>query len=176
MDNKAFTLLEILVTIFIITIGLLATLAAIDKTLRITSNYSKKLSALALAQEGVEIVRNIRDSNFIEEQRGSPEIPWNRGFSVTGEYEADYTYTYQDLELSSYTGRYLKTDNQGFYFYSSSPDYPESVFQRKIIINEIDPLNPDPNGDSLEVKVEVYWPGEDVIKTTTVNEYLYNWQ
>lgn len=169
MKNKGFTILEILVTIFIITIGLLATLAAINKTLNVTSNYSKKLSALSLAQEGVEIVRNIRDSNFIKQQRGLPSTPWNQGFSAIAEYEADYL----SQELSFYAGRYLKINNQGFYFYSSSP-YPETVFQRKIIIKEIDPLNPDPN--SIEVKVEVYWLEEGATKTATANEYLYNWQ
>ena len=169
MKNKGFTILEILITIFIITIGLLATLAAINKTLNVTSDYSKKLSALALAQEGVEIVRNIRDSNFIKQQRGVPGTLWDQGFSVIGEYEADYL----SQELSFYTGRYLKINNEGFYFYSSSP-YPDTIFQRKIIIKEIDPLNPDPN--SLEVKVEVYWLEEGSIKTTAANEYLYNWQ
>ncbi len=165
MKNKGFTILELLVTIFIISIGILGTSAAINKTLKLTSDYSSKLIAISLTQEGIEIVRNIRDGNFLE-QRSLPATLWSDGFNIPGDYEVDYTMI---QGLDDWNNRYLKTDGDDFYFYSDLA-HPETKFKRKITISEIDLLSPDPN--SRAVLVEVSWQD----KTITAEEYLYNWK
>ncbi|MCK4520752.1 prepilin-type N-terminal cleavage/methylation domain-containing protein [Candidatus Parcubacteria bacterium] len=169
MKNKGFTILELLVTIFIISIGILGASAAINKTMSLTSNYSSKLIAVSLAQEGIEIVRNIRDGNFLE-QRASPATPWNDGFVTPGDYEADYTMA---DGLDNWTNRYLKTNSNGFYFYSDNPIYSETKFKRKITISEIADII-DPN--SRAILVEVSWLEKGDTKTITAKEYLCNWE
>ena len=164
MENKGFTILELLVTIFIISIGILGASAAINKTMSLTSNYSSRLIAISLAQEGIEIVRNIRDGNFLE-QRAIPTTPWNDGFVDPGDYEADYTMT---DGLDNWTNRYLKTDSNGFYFYSDLA-YSETKFKRKITISEID-------SNARAISVEVFWLEKGDAKTITAKEYLYNWE
>jgi len=166
--KKGFTLIELLLTIFIVTIGLAAVFLIAQFPLHQTSISISRLTAAYLAQEGIEIVRNIRDTNWLEPS------PWNSGLSP-GNYEADYTYS----DLVSCSGscgyddlRKLKIDN-GFYKYSSGGE--ETKFKRKIAIESETDL--ESGTDHLKIKVTVYWKEKDG-KTYTfpaVQENLYNW-
>ena len=64
-NKKAYTLVEILVGFFIILMGLVGYLSLTIKTLALEPIGKNKLIASQLAQEGIEIVRNIRDTNWI---------------------------------------------------------------------------------------------------------------
>jgi prepilin-type N-terminal cleavage/methylation domain-containing protein len=62
--HKGFTLVETLVAIFIISIAIVATMASAQRALQ-TSYYARdQVVGFFLADEGMEIVQNIRDSNF----------------------------------------------------------------------------------------------------------------
>ncbi len=62
-----FTILEVLVTILVITIGGLATYAMVQQIIFSTLSSSYRFSAAYLAKEGIENVRNIRDTNWLQE-------------------------------------------------------------------------------------------------------------
>lgn len=64
--NKGFTLLEVIIAIFLITVGITAVLLLITKTLGAMSLSFSQLKAAYLAQEGIEVIRNIRDTNWVE--------------------------------------------------------------------------------------------------------------
>lgn len=80
MSNKSFTLIEIIVAIFLITIGAGGAFAVIQRTTAFTSITSSRLAAVYLAQEGIEISRNIRDTNWLK-QRTNPGTLWDGGLS-----------------------------------------------------------------------------------------------
>ena len=64
--KRGFTLVEVLVSIFIVTVGAGGAFSLVQKTLNFTTNAALQLEASYLAQEGIEIVRNIRDTNLLK--------------------------------------------------------------------------------------------------------------
>ena len=73
--KKGFTILEVLVTMLVITIGGLAAYAMVQQIVFSTFSSSYRLTAAYLAKEGIEIVRNIRDTNWLEEEN------WDNGLN-----------------------------------------------------------------------------------------------
>jgi len=64
--KKGFTLIEALVAIFILTVSVTGLLGVVSQSV-FNSNYTKnKAIAIGLAQEGVELVRNIQDTNLLQ--------------------------------------------------------------------------------------------------------------
>ncbi|MEI7792061.1 MAG: type II secretion system protein [Candidatus Berkelbacteria bacterium] len=64
--KKAFSLIEVLLAATIIVILLYALVAAGRSALRNSSSIHEKAQAMLLAQQGLEIVRQIRDTNWID--------------------------------------------------------------------------------------------------------------
>jgi len=161
MKSKGFTLLEVLAAIFLITIGIVGTLTLVQKTITFTQATSSRLITAYLTQEGIEIVRNIRDSNFLKIHQGVEGVSWNDGLTgCSGGCEADYN----DPSLTSYAGRFLKID-AGFYNYDSGVD---TLFKRKITIT--------PEGtDILKVLVQVQWQERGKSYEVIAQENLYKW-
>ena len=62
--NKAFTLIETLVAISIFTMSILGLLSVLASGISNTNYAKQKVAATYLAQEGIEYVRNLRDSAF----------------------------------------------------------------------------------------------------------------
>ncbi|MCK4453842.1 prepilin-type N-terminal cleavage/methylation domain-containing protein [Candidatus Parcubacteria bacterium] len=63
--KKGFSLLEVLVAITVITVGLVGIVGLIVYNISISRVSSNKVIAVNLAQEGIEAVKNIRDSNWL---------------------------------------------------------------------------------------------------------------
>jgi len=161
--NKSFTLLEVIITIFVITVGILSAYTVVQEIVFYTYRVSSRFTAAYLAKEGIEIVRNIRDTNFLD----LADPPWNQNLGA-GNYEADY----EDSTLTSCPDpctyendlSFLRIEG-GFYKYSVSGT--QTQFKRKITItDEIDYLN---------VSVLIEWKKGDKDYSLTVQENLYNW-
>lgn len=160
LQKKGFTLLEVLVAIFLITLGVLGAMTLVSQTIAFSQLNSSRLVAAYLAQEGMEIVRNIRDSNFIKIHKGW-DINWDDGLAgCSGGCEADY----DDPVLVTSTDRYLKIDGD-FYNYDSGLETP---FKRKIFITPL-------GSDILKVRVEVSWSERGRSHKISVQEKLYKW-
>lgn len=63
--RRGFSLLEVIIAIFVLTIGITGALKLIVSTLTNSINTRNAVIASGLAQEGVELVRNIRDNNML---------------------------------------------------------------------------------------------------------------
>lgn len=160
--KKGFTLLEVILAITILTMAVGGAFILIQQTLVGSSLSQSKLTAAYLAQEGVEIVRNIRDSNWLK------AISWTAGLD-NGDWEADYNDSALDYYYS--TGRYLYINGvDGFYCYLDTPDEGDiqTKFKRKITLQET-------ADDTLEVQVEVNWEERGRAHNFKVINYLYNW-
>ena len=159
--QRGFTLIEVLVAIFIITVGAGGTIALIQKTLSFTSNAALQLRASYLAQEGMEIVRNIRDTNFIKIHKGVEGSNWDDGLTEceTG-CQADYTYN----ALIAYEDTLLQLAS-GIYSYTASKD---SLFKRRITIIK-------QGNNKMDILVEVLWEERGRSHNVTAATELYNW-
>jgi len=158
--QKGFTLIEVLAAAFIITLGAGGAMALIQQTLSFTSNAALQFEASYLAQEGMEIVRNIRDTNLLKVHKGVGGI-WTDGLTgCEAGCQADYT----QHSLSAYQDTLLQFSN-GLYSYTASTD---SIFKRKITVT--------PQGaDQLAVLVEVIWEERGRSHTVKAATELYNW-
>ena len=158
--QKGFTLIEVLAAAFIIITGAGGAMALIQQTLSFTSNAALQLEASYLAQEGMETVRNIRDTNLLKIHKGVGGN-WTDGLTgcETG-CQVDYT---QD-SLDAYQDTLLQFAGS-LYSYTPSTD---SIFKRKITVT--------PQGsDVLNILVEVLWEERGRSHTVKAATELYNW-
>lgn len=174
--NAGFTLLEIIITLFIITIGMGGAFTVIQKSFTMMSLSESRLIAANLAQEGVEIMRNIRDTNWLE---GGD---WDYELSA-GDWEVQYDDTKaqfasppippvaQCVAPCNYDDmKFLHIDN-GFYKYlvPAVPD-KRTKFKRKVTISDKTP-------DSMKITVDVIWKERGGTEYNfTVYHWLYDWK
>ena len=76
--KRGFTLIETTIATFILTVGVLGTFALVQIIIIFTSSISFQLRAVYLAQEGIENIRNTRDSNWLA------QAAWDRGIISSG--------------------------------------------------------------------------------------------
>ncbi|MDB5195447.1 MAG: seg [Parcubacteria group bacterium] len=80
MSMKAFTLVETLVAIAILSIAIIGPFQIVQGVLQSSYIARDQLIAAALAQEGMEYVRQVRDTNFIYNSRNAGGRMWLEGF------------------------------------------------------------------------------------------------
>ncbi|MBI1971508.1 MAG: prepilin-type N-terminal cleavage/methylation domain-containing protein [Candidatus Wildermuthbacteria bacterium] len=158
--SRAFTLIEVLVAMFVVLVGAGGLFSLIYQTTSFSANPSSQLAASYLAQEGIEIVRNIRDTNFLKMHKGLPAA-WDDGLAgCASGCEADFN----DSALASYAGLLLKIGG-GLYTYDSGTD---TIFTRKITVAS-------GGTDALNVDAEVSWAEKGRTHSVKAATKLYNW-
>ena len=161
-----FTLLEVMATVFVVTVGLVGVFNVITNLGISASISSDRLIASYLAQEGIEIIRNIRDGNLLEQIKDQTN-PWDEGLmGCSFGCEVDYTIsTEEDPILQSYQSRFFKINSNGFYNYTIGSD---TKFKRKITITQ-------ESADALRVEVLVDWQTRGKSYQFSALEKIYNW-
>lgn len=82
IKQKAFTIIETLVAISILTIALTGPLAIIAQALRSSYYARDQITAYYLAQEAIEYVRNMRDNNGLKGINALPSEQWLSNIAV----------------------------------------------------------------------------------------------
>src|SRR3989344_8662767 len=101
-----FTLIEMIITISILSFGVVLVYQAFFWLVSSSYIISNRFTAAYLAQEGVEIIRNLRDNNFITISQ-NPLFQWNAEFSTCSDgCMADYK-TQTSSELIPYDDSFL---------------------------------------------------------------------
>jgi len=63
--EKGFSLLEVIIALFILSIGIVGMLTLISMSIKDSAEARDSIVASQLAQEGIELIRNKRDSNIL---------------------------------------------------------------------------------------------------------------
>lgn len=158
--QKGFTLIEVLAAMFIMLMGAVGVFGLIARTVTFNSSVNSQLVASYLAQEGLEIVRNMRDANFLAIHKGAGG-QWNAGLTSC---EAGCGADYNDVALGSFQDTPLKLSN-GLYTYDAGTD---TIFTRKIAIDSA-------TTDLLRVSVDVSWQDKGNTRRVLGATELYNW-
>lgn len=157
-NNKGYFLIELMIAISILTVGFLGFLTLVSRSISTNRVISDYLTATYLAAEGIELIKNVIDTNYL-----NPPYIWNQGINADGSYEMDYN----DSAPISATGNYLKYDSNNFYNYDFGNSTP---FRRIIEISNV-------SADQIKVKSIVQWKGRGSIDMEVyVEDYFFNWR
>ena len=67
--KRSFTLLETIIALYVLMLGMVSAMALSSQSLGVAARFKQELIATNLAQEGIELVRSKRDSNYLEEKK-----------------------------------------------------------------------------------------------------------
>lgn len=170
-SEAGYMLTEGIIASAIIATAVVGILALLASSLRIAQFSKSQLIASMLAQEGIEVVRAIRDANWIQGAlfgchlgSGDYQVEYNTAFAEPGVCAPPPFFTGSPIKFDSATGRY---------------QYAVGVnteFTRRIIIVNLDSsLNPGPDTDEIRVISRVSWTARSIPFAIDVEEHLFNW-
>ncbi len=162
MNKKGFTLIEFFVSLFIILVGVLGTFSVIQTVSRYSSMDSSKLQAVYLAEEGIEIIRNIRDTNY-----ALGVGPWTANIHSVSSFALDAGCT-RYPEPACEGRDYLVLNDRIDPYYYECTDRPNSQeLQREIMVEVA--------GDMMIVISKVTWKERGKQQELFVQENFYDW-
>lgn len=167
--RKGFTLIETLVSITILLTMITGGFVAIRAGLVSTFAARDQVTAFFLAQEAIELVKNVRDTNAVV-NAGLPlasQIPWNEGLDgcASGNCYADAANLASPIgPCTGSCTLNLYQDSNGLYTHDTSGT-TATRFTRSVQISAV----PDNSGE-LEVRVVVTYDG----KTLEVSEHIFD--
>lgn len=90
MNKKGFTLTEVMIGMMILTIAIVAATNLLISLIRANESNVKSMQAFYLAQEGIELVRNVRDTNWIHNLSWVGDTADQEGL-WSGKLDGDFT-------------------------------------------------------------------------------------
>ena len=131
-------IVESIIALAVITVGFLSLIALMSNAIGLSKVNSEYYIATYLSAEGIEVIKNIIDTNVIAGKS------WNDGLATDGTYEVEYN----SLSLLPNQNRFLNFDlNSKIYSYSNGQP---TRFKRTIEITNI-------NANHIKVKSTVFW-------------------
>lgn len=155
-QTRGFTLIETIVAISLLTAGVVGSFSLMQKVTSFASISSSRFIASYLAQEGIEIVRNIRDTNYLKSQA------WDSGLGAGSDFRLDYR---SQVFPDATCGTYLQ--NLGNFYICSTDS--TSKFRRQITVEK-------PVSNKMVVSVAVSWSERGVPYQVSAETELYNWR
>jgi len=158
---KGFTMIEIIVVLFVVSIGIVGVMSLIVQNIKSQSYDKNTLIASQLAQEGIELIRGVRDSNWKA----------NRSFATNltgGDYYMDYLDTVPQVYSGTLADLVLKQNSLGFYLNNLGNSASSTIFSRLITLKTL-------NIHSLQVDSTVSW-NEHGSHSYNLQTLLYDWK
>jgi Tfp pilus assembly protein PilV len=174
--KNGFTLLETLFALVIIITGFFSVFSLMKTSISVTQSSINQLIASGLAQESIEILRNIRDNVYDDGEEWNVVIDNGHlnKYSCLSSSSTKCRLEYNEEKLLSESDEFLKIDNNIYYQYNSGED---SIFKRWInlihgggLCNQITTST-----DCIQIKTTVSWKEKGQDKTLEVEDYLYSW-
>lgn len=162
-----FSIIEVITVLLVISIGMAGTISLVTQSIRGQAINKNTLIAYQLAQEGIELVRFVRDTNWNQDE------PWNTDLAE-GNYYMDYTMDIPVLIPTGLSGpgvgKLTLSPSSGFYESEPSSFLPEGSFARIINISQ-----PEPSVPKMLVLVTVYWFDRGAPYSYSLETELYDW-
>lgn len=159
--RRGFTLVETLVAISVLIIAVVGPITLIGNALHNLYYAKDEMVAIHLAQEGIEVVREVRDGNMLN---GS--ISWD-SLITAGNYIINVD---SDTPVVAYGGgaypQPVYVDAQGIYTQSAGTPTP---YSRIVTTSNVD------IGRQIKVSSTVTWTTGGQIGTITATDYLFKW-
>ncbi|MBI2068720.1 MAG: type II secretion system protein [Candidatus Yanofskybacteria bacterium] len=155
-NNKGFTLIEALMALVVLTIALGPSLILTTNINNTAAVVKNNLVAANLTQEGIEVIRGIRDTNWFN------GTAFDTGLA-NGTYRIEWN---SDTLIALGTNPPIKEAN-GLYNYSTGNN---TIFRRTISILKV-------NAGELRIISEVTWEQRGgIAKSAIAESHLFNWK
>lgn len=173
-----FTLIETIVAMALIVAALTGPFTLVSQSIFSSRYYKNKLTALHLAQEGIEIIRHMRDTNAVDPNVISGATNWlgRSGPCAApctriddGDYNVDSVNDGPGLPLNTGINP-LGVDADGFYN-RTVPQISAAAFTRKVSVS-----CPAPCDEKVLIISEVSWMDASFTRKVKLEETLYNWK
>lgn len=165
-NNRGLTIVEALVTLVILSFGLIPAISILSSSTKLSSLIENNLIAAHLAEEGVEIIRSLRDENWLN------SISHSNG--LVGNWRVEWnTNSTTNLPVAVGTNPTLNFDTStGVYTYSNCGSCIGTGFKRSVTVVQTN------NSCNCELVVvsRVEWPQHGTIKIQNVESHLFDWQ
>lgn len=168
IDKKGFTLVETLVAISILVIVILGPMTIAQKGVQNAYFANDQITAVFLAQEAIEAVRQLRDEEALDAYNNPSSANTSNGFltNCTGGCIFDNTQsTIQFVPLCTGCAQLYIDPNTGVYSHTSS-GY-SSPFSRVVTIGHI-------VGGGAPVDVTVSWNNHGTTKEVKLQTWIYD--
>ncbi len=166
VDKGAFTLIEVIIILFVVSVGILASLSLVIRSSYFQNVRKELITATFLANEGVDLMKNIRDTNIV---MGRAYDDWDGSGSV-GVSQNLYVVDYSTLiasSVASISDSVLQQNTNGFYLYDIAES--DSPFKRLITTNA-------ETTASTSVEVHVQWENRGNTYDYKLKTILYDLQ
>lgn len=151
-----FTLLETIVALAVILTAMAGPISLATRGIFSAKFARSRLLSANLAQEGIELVRKIRDDNILVDRE------WDTGIGI-GDWQIDVL----SSDFSPFvSAKLLRDSDTGLYNYTTGA---ETLFIRRVSITK-------PGTDQITVVSHVTWTEGGVPREMTLRETLYNWR
>jgi hypothetical protein len=136
-----------------------------------SQTYDKNsLISAQLAQEGIELVRGVRDSNWKKGIEFDDKLISSTAlFNTKYQYYMDYLDDFPVVYDGDSTKLILRQDDSGFYHNYNYSSGLESNFSRIISITKLNPY-------TLQVDSTVNWKDHDRGHSYNIETMLYDWK
>lgn len=156
--QKGFGLLGVIIAIFIVSFGLVGILSLSSYSLRAFSTSENEIIASGLGQEGIEMVRAMRNES----------TNWTNWYASI--INGNYLVQYNKNSLMPFIETPLKFNlTTGLYQYDSGAS---SIYYRRVILTKA----PGGSADELRVVAEIKWQDRGVWHYLIVEDRLWKWQ
>ncbi|MCH2188224.1 prepilin-type N-terminal cleavage/methylation domain-containing protein [Candidatus Gracilibacteria bacterium] len=137
-----FSIVEVLVGIFIFTLGLVSVYAVVESTIKIGEYNKYSLIALQLGSEQLELVRNMRDGNYKTLRNYMDGLPGSGTgtFQISHVYDESPTVDIQGVNNPENISQFQLCHDTGkryIYCDSNNPDHTPTPLYRYIEITDI---------------------------------------
>ena len=169
-NQRGFSFVEILVAFAIITTSMVAIFSLIMQNIQVQKINKDFLVASMLSQEGLELVRAIRDENWKDQL--VPDVWDDIDTANNDDFVIDFT-SYSDVvdnindTITDDPGTRLYLDVDKFYTHTVTPDATQ--FYRIIEVDDM-------SASSVEVSSRVEWKIRGKIHSYVATTVLYDWK
>ena len=164
-SKKSFSLLGVLISAQILVVAIVAIIGLMSSIIIRSRTAGNKLIAIELAQEGIEIVRNIRDKNWL----ANGTAGWRIGLS-DGTYQVKFNPP--SLIALSPVNKKIKYSSSLWYVPNEAAVVgADTIFERIVTISSTAAET-----DKMVVECEVMWRDRGKNYSVKLEDWLYNWR
>lgn len=154
-------LIESIISISIAVVGLLGILTLLSRSISLNRNVTSNFVATYLAAEGIEVVKNIIDTSYVNNSN-----TWKPNLITDGDYRVAYDTATKSL-LSPSSDPLFFNDLTGIYDYTNTGQ--ATGFKRTIQITNI-------SSDEIKVNAIVRWTDKGEAREVILEDHFFNWR